>query len=529
MIRFTVLYKYMLSLLLCTTVLASCTKNFDELNTHPFNPTEGDLTNSEQLGTLFPTLISTMHYAQENKSQMIEQMVGGQYGGYFATTNNWQGTNFGTLNPALDWVGVTFSDIMVDFNSNYLKIKNVTQSRGYIYAWANIIRVAAMLRVVDTYGPIPYSKIGTTNDDHVPFDDVQTVYHTMFSELDESLKTLADFVQEAGSPTDNPMSTFDALYGGDFNKWMKFANALKMRMAIRISAVDADFAKEKFQEALASGAIEDNADNALLPTEDNPYYKASADWEDLAISATLSSYMSGFADPRISKYMTQAAWGSTYRGVRTGIQNINKNNYGKATYFSKPAFNAATPLLVFCAAETNFLKAEAALKGWIAGGDAQAKAFYENGVRLSMTQHQVDEGDYLIGTSSPAAYTDIFSTRNNITVPKKITVSWDDAGSSENSKLEKIITQKWLANFPYGMEAWADYRRTGYPQIFPAADNLSSSGFIGSINNSFGRLVRRLPYPQAQYRNNNAFVSEAVGMLGGADAGSTDLWWAKKN
>jgi hypothetical protein len=96
--------------------------------------------------------------------------------------------------------------------------------------------------------------------------------------------------------------------------------------------------------------------------------------------------------------------------------------------------------------------------------------------------------------------------------------------------LEKIITQKWLANYPLGFEAWADFRRTGYPQIFPAVHNLSSSSSIGSIVNDRNRLVRRLPYPVSEYTGNKDNVTDAVNNMleGKPDAGSTDLWWAKK-
>ncbi|EEI92571.1 hypothetical protein HMPREF0765_1798 [Sphingobacterium spiritivorum ATCC 33300] len=527
--KLTFQYIYSVGIVASMIFAISCTKNFESLNTHPTNPTEQDLTNSEKLGTLFPSLIATMHYAQENKSQHIEQMVGGQYGGYFATTNNWQGTNFGTFNPALDWVEVPFKDIMVDFNSNFIKIKRVTESKGYIYAWASIIRVAAMLRVTDMYGPIPYSKIGESNDDNVAFDDVKTIYHLMFDELNSSINTLNNFIQESNNSKSHPMATYDIVYNGDFSKWIRFANSLKMRMAMRISSVDTDYAKGMFLQAMQAGAIETNADNAWIPTDDNPYYKASVNWGDLAISATLSSYMNGFGDPRRPKYMTLASFRSEYRGVRTGIQNINKTIYSNVTYFSKPAFSPNTPLLVFCAAEISFLKAEAALKGWISGGDALAKNFYETGIQTSMSQHAVATGAYLTGKKVPQAYTNPFIIGQTVTVANPITVNWDDVAGTQNSKLEKIITQKWLANFPYGMEAWADYRRTGFPQLFPAQNNLSSSNFIGSVINSSGRLVRRLPYPQAQYRSNGANVTQAISLLGGDDVASTDLWWAKKN
>jgi hypothetical protein len=210
-----------------------------------------------------------------------------------------------------------------------------------------------------------------------------------------------------------------------------------------------------------------------------------------------------------------------------GIENINKSAYSNPANFSKPAFTADSPLMVFCAAETAFLKSEAALRGWIAGGDAQAKTYYEEGIRLSMEQHKVSIGNYLTGTTSPESYKDIVSGAT-VSVATPITVSWDDAGATQNTKLEKIITQKWLANYPLGFESWSDHRRTGFPQFFPAVNNLSSGGFIGVVTNTSSRMVRRLPFPQSQYQGNYENVQKAIQMLGGDDAAYTDLWWAKK-
>ncbi|MDR1500993.1 MAG: SusD/RagB family nutrient-binding outer membrane lipoprotein [Prevotella sp.] len=505
--------------------MPSCTGDFENLNLHPTNPTESDLTESERLGSLFSSLIATMHYAQENRNQMVDQMVGNQYGGYMVTTNNWQGTNFGMFNPTTDWVDYPFKTIMVDFNSNFIKVKKVTGSNGYIYGWASILRVATMLRVTDMYGPVPYSQIGLVDSDAIEYDNVQDIYHHMIADLDNSIAVLMSYLAEA--PSESPMAEYDVVYNGDFNKWLKLANSLKLRMAVRIALVDMEYAKRIMAGAISDGTIEANADNAYIPTQDNPYYKASHSWGDLAVSATLSAYMNGYGDPRRPAYMTMASYQSAYRGVRMGIENINKSWYSNASYFSKPAFSAGSPLLVFCAAETAFLKAEATLRGWITGGDALAKTYYEEGIRLSMEQHGVAIGDYLSGTASPESYRDIFSGAT-ASVATPVTVSWNDAGVAQNTKLEKIITQKWLANYPLGFESWCDHRRTGFPQFFPAVSNLSSSGFIGVVTNTSSRMVRRLPFPQSQYQGNNENVRKAIQMLGGDDAAYTDLWWAKK-
>lgn len=506
--------------LFSVVVFTSCIGNFEDLNTHPTDVYPGGMTPTEEVGSLFPTMIYMLNPNHENKHQHIEQMVGGQYGGYFTTTNNWQGNNFGTFNPSINWIDEPFRVMFTEFYPNYITIKNATKSGGYIYAWANIIRVGVMLRVADTYGPIPYSQMGG-GEFAVAYDNVQDLYHNMIADLTKSINTLSVFLQE-NKGVDLPIAEYDVVYNGDFNKWIKYANSLKLRMAVRIAEVDTDYAKQIMKEAIQGGVIEQNSDNAYIPSNDNPLYKSAYDWGDVRINASLSTYMNGYKDPRITKYMTQTLYG-TYNGVRMGIKNISQAVYG-SDRFSKPVLERNSPLPFYYAAETYFLKAEAALKGWIEGGEVQAKAYYEQGIQVSMDQYEVQIGDYLSSTDVPTQYVDPTGRSNSATITDAPTVAWDGAGD----KLAKIITQKWIAIFPMGYEAWCDFRRTGYPQLITANDNLSSDSFMGSIDNT--RMVRRLPYPSTEISSNSENVKIAIStMLGGDDKGYTDLWWAKKN
>lgn len=528
-----------LALSLCFLIMfSSCIDKFEEYNKHPTNPGPEDMTIAERVGILFPGMLYLMHNSQENDNQMIEQMVGNQYGGYMSTTNNWQGMNFGTFNPNRDWIQYPFNKLFTGFYANYLKVKELTQGKGYIYAWSNIIRVAVMLRVTDTYGSIPYSKMGG-GQLAVEYDDIQSIYHNMIDDLNSSITALTAFVSESKGKS-NPMTEFDIVYNGDFSKWVRFANSLKLRMAVRIALLDTDYAVEAMTNAIAGGLIESNQDNAFLPTIDNPYRKSAFDWQDLAVNATLTAYMNGWSDPRRPVYMTVTS-DNTYRGVRMGINNISKDTYGGALY-SKPNFKANSPLLVYCAAETYFLKAEAALRGWIPGGVTDAGTFYQKGIETSMEQHGVAIGSYLTVTANPASYNDPTPNTNfNVASSANggsVTVAWSSA-TTDVRKLEAIITQKWLANYPLGFETWCDFRRTGYPRIMPAVNNLSSASSGGTVSNPTSinptttagsvRLVRRLPYPVSEYNGNPVNVQNAVSnLLGGSDEFSTNLWWAKK-
>lgn len=177
-------------------------------------------------------------------------------------------------------------------------------------------------------------------------------------------------------------------------------------------------------------------------------------------------------------------------------------------------------LLVMSASEAYFLRAEGALNGWNMKGTA--KSLYEEGVNVSMQERGVTIGNYLLSTATPADYVDPLDSSKNHAAMSSVTPAYDENASADENR-ERILVQKWIANFPNGWETWADIRRTGYPQHFPVVNNLNTDG----VNTKRG--MRRLAYPQSEYNTNAASVKAAVTMLGGADTSATDLWWAKKN
>ena len=153
-----------------------------------------------------------------------------------------------------------------------------------------------------------------------------------------------------------------------------------------------------------------------------------------------------------------------------------------------------------------------------------AKNFYEQGVKLSFDQWGVSGADSYLAddTHTPDKYTDPAGINNYTGSTSTITIAWDNAANFE-SCLERIITQKWIANFPLGQEAWAEIRRTGYPKLMPVVVN-NSGGTVSTL-----RGPRRLAYPQEERLNNQINYQQAVSsLLGGADNMGTELWWAEK-
>lgn len=171
------------------------------------------------------------------------------------------------------------------------------------------------------------------------------------------------------------------------------------------------------------------------------------------------------------------------------------------------------------AAEVYFLRAEGALRNWNNMGGS-AKELYNKGIETSMSQWSAaGASDYIAdNTKTPADYVDYKERNYDVPAASKITIAWDESASNEE-KLERIITQKWIAMFPDGNEAWAEQRRTGYPKLLPISVNNSSGDIDSEIR------IRRLRFPESERNNNTKAVEEATKTLKGSDSAGTQLWW----
>ena len=174
------------------------------------------------------------------------------------------------------------------------------------------------------------------------------------------------------------------------------------------------------------------------------------------------------------------------------------------------------------ASELFFLRSEGAILGWNMNGTAEE--LYNQGIRLSFERCGLTAKEaetYLLNKSDkPANYPGVRGA-GKIATRSSVTIKWNELASQEE-KLERIITQKWLAIYPLGQEAWSEFRRTGYPKIYPIVDNLSN----GTISSE--EQVRRLPFPESEHLGNKDEVIKAINLLGGPDTGGTKLWWDAK-
>jgi hypothetical protein len=222
-----------------------------------------------------------------------------------------------------------------------------------------------MQRLTDMYGPIPYSQI-TGSSISAPYDSQEEVYNHLFEDLDFAISELTAY--SLAFPGDKPMEDYDKVYGGDFSKWVKFANSLKLRMAVRVVYANPALAQQKAEEAVSHviGVITSNDDNADLEYASNPIKIMWDEYADMRACSDIVSYMNGYNDPRRPKYFQQYNGG--YVGLRSGIDL--SGTLGSKDIHSAPAIYATDPLMWMNAAEVAFLKAEGALRGWATGGTA---------------------------------------------------------------------------------------------------------------------------------------------------------------
>ena len=236
--------------------LVSCTGNFLEYNTNPNQVTDEQMqAYNYKVGAEVLTLQSNVVPVQEHSYQFIESLSACPFAGYIGEAALWE-ERFTTFNPGITWRKAVFSDVITNAYAPYRGIKGETDDE-VSGAFASLFRVAIMHRLTDNFGPIPYSDILKTEDVTVKYDPQETVYDEMFAELDEAIAGLKN---NAGIPASG-WSRYDLVYYGDIAKWVKYANSLKLRMAMRLSYVAPATAKAKATEAIAAGVITENADN----------------------------------------------------------------------------------------------------------------------------------------------------------------------------------------------------------------------------------------------------------------------------
>ncbi|THV63229.1 SusD/RagB family nutrient-binding outer membrane lipoprotein [Chryseobacterium candidae] len=522
---------------------SGCTNDFDQYN-------QEKLGGPENFYADFIAVVNPMKSIQRGLQadyQLYPNLSADMYSGMFSTATPFNGgVNNLTYSMMDGWNNRIIARQQDIFNYSII-IDNAAKGNypGVDFtgtlAVKKILKVITAARVSDSHGPVVYSKYEKPNPNGVTdFDSQQEAYNYFIADLTAAITDLQKVI--AMSATQNvedktSLKSADLVYGGNMAQWAKLANSLKLRLAMRMSYADPAKSKQYAEEALASpaGLITDNADNALISVGQSELSFIIYSWGDCLIGAPLMAYMNGYNDPRLSAYAIPAKDADVqgkYIGIRQGIDLLN----GKSTYggFSQPQAKSANgdyfsgtdgKMKLFTAAETWFLKAEAALRGYAGAGDIQTN--YTTGVQQSFGEwgKSASVATYLAdNTSTEAPYVDPKNADNNIGLGhpqlSTITIAWNNGDTNER-KLERIITQKWLSLYPNGPEAWAEQRRTGYPILFKVRKN-DSGGAI-----STEAMIRRIPFT-IDTKTSLYNYQQAAQMLNGPDTGGTKLWWDKK-
>lgn len=510
-------YKLGILTLLAATALGanSCTNSYEEINT---NKTKLTALDASAVGNAFA---AAQYRSVQASWQTFQSLFADLQGQYFANVAQ----NFPSDRNVMvgNWLNGAWSGFYGQAIPPLLGVLESTKPGGpnenpTMYAIANIWKVYMYLPRTDYWGPIPYSQVGN-GQNSVEYDSQESIYKDFLTTLAASTATLA-----AAKGT-NVYGTNDQLYGGSVDKWILFGNTLRLRVAMRMSKVEPALAKTAAEAAVAGGVMTTNADDAFLKVTANsfnPMNQATA-WNEFRMSAAMESVLKGYADPRISKYYAPVpGTTNTFKGLRNGYtqaelgapENLPTANSNVADAFL-PAVQQSNPFAILYTSEAYFLRAEGALKGWTMGGTA--KDMYEKGIETAMRQWGITDAaaisSYINGTTPPVALNDMVKTPALTDVPVKFS-------TDPVKQLEQIITQKWLGNYPNGHEAWAEYRRTGYPKLYARINSENADSPKDAV-------VRRTPFVLGEFQANKAAADAAVTKLGGPDKSSTRLWWDK--
>ncbi len=461
--------------------------------------------------------------------QVMQYLSADMFCGYMHDHKNFNsGRSNSTYNMMDGWNGTFWENVYGYIFPEVQKAENINKkdNRGF-FGIALILKVELMHRVSDLYGPIIYTKFG--NELGSMPDTQEEAYHAFFKDLDNGIAEIERYTSI--NDLEN-FEKFDILMSAgkrNYRQWIKFANSLRLRLAVRLAMVDPSLASAEARKALShSGGLLESVDDIVAVSThsdySNPLGEINKGWNEVYLNANMESIMDGFKDPRLKKYFLPATakndngelpgvipYKGTYKGIRQGTGFNHLNYFG----CSRSTITQTTDAVLMSAAEIWFLRAEAALRGW---SNESVEECYERGIRASFNQWKLDGADeYLENTNRPKNFIDALDPNNDITAMSTVTPKWDDSATNEQ-KLEKIIVQKWIACYPEGCEAWAEYRRTGYPKLFPVLINDSPV-----IDTNKG--PRRLNFPVGIRTANPIQYNALIEALGGSDHCAKNLWW----
>lgn len=424
------------------------------------------------------------------------------------------------------------------------------------------------VEAADLSGPLPYNDYkGNSEKSPFVYDDVRSIYYSVEEHIDTIVKCLKHFDEEGARPdwyrskiheffySSLPLANWKYDESETMEQWWRFANSLKLRMALHLTKIEPETAKKWAEEAVASGVIERTDQEVGLFTFGVGFLHPLINivtWNDTKLSASFESLLMSLDHPYTHYLFSKNSdpisnvghvagssapevteGGSRIIGMREGVtpglgQQVGSNQYNAFSAPSKTVLDGNfPPLYLMKLSEVCFLRAEGALRGWNMGGTAQQ--FYEEGIKYAGLEDRdthsnndyADLVDAYMQREAPVHYTYVDPTGNTPDVPSvtKIGVKWNEALDKE-TKLEMIITQKYIAAYPCSFESWVDLRRTGYPKLFPVLHPENGDGSLKA-----GDIIRRIPWAAEDPSTIQDLNDTGIPNLGGPDVQATRLWW----
>ena len=494
---------------LALLALASCTAKFDEMN----KPTTGLTMDSAAPMYIFGR---TLYNGSSNDHQRNFNLNDDMYAHYFAQGLGW--TDFWRYNAG--WGDIFWRDFYTDRLQEYWLINEICGDEDHykcIKAANDVWNVVLWLRVIDRYGDAPYfdeeGNFGAGKGTTLPYSAVADIYADLIKRLQADAATL-------GSTSGQwDFGDYDFLFQNDWNQWKKFANTLIMRLSMRFA--NAGNTYQSAFTAAANACFDAPSDYARISCDTSvwgDYYdRTFNDWSNTftncdflsVLNGNNAGYTTGVVDPRRPFFFlpgtdeasagnsnwdgypfdytadTEAAVVSAHGGkgsyARLNMYDVN----GIFHYVSANHTNANLSWCYSSYSEAMFLKAEAALRGWISG---DPETMWKAAIKASMDEIAIfvtrSGGSNTISAAEQNAYI----------------AALPAFGANKEQQLRSIIIQKWIALYPNSVEAWAEQRRTGYPDY--ASKVLTYPDVSASSGVSKGNIIQRIPYPQNEYNTN---------------------------
>ncbi len=484
-------FKQILPVIILLVSVISCKKNLLDINVNPNAPT----TASASPELVLPAALNTTASIYNNPSGDYTFVFAGLWMGHIGYGNYAIQTEFISYAITNNFAAFTFDIIYNNLKDyDFIENKGAAQGNKFYKAIGLLMKAYNFQTLVDLYNNVPYSDALRGTDASKPkYDDAKSIYDDIGKKIDTAIALFK---------TSAPGSiSGDIMFGGDPAKWLKLANTVKLRLLLRQSQRADRVAYIAAEKAKLAGALFLDNDATInpgylnSPGKTNPFWGSNINTagiytNDLYRAAQYCvNFYQNHNDPRIEKIFKPAAATGLYHGTIFGAQAepaARTSEYGPGLLksFDQPA-------IFMLAAESYFIQAEAASRGWIAG---DPKTLYQTGVEKSFAFLELTLFD------AQAYYTQAGDKQ----------VNWD-ATTNFQEQIALIIRQKWAALTAINeLESYNDYRRLALPADIPLSVSPYSTGII----------PKRLLYPQREYEVNADNV-----LAQGNITPSTKIWW----